>query len=359
MNAKQTILVVDDEPINLGLISQILSPIYSVRVANSGARMLQVVDADLRPDLILLDVMMPNMDGYSALQQLANNVDTKDIPVIFITAMDAEADEENGLNQGAVDYIAKPIRPAILLARIKTQLLLKHAKDCLKDQNAYLEREVAHRMEENQTIQNLTIRALAHLADTRDPETGDHILRTQAYVELLGRNLQEHPRFSEMMTEHFIELLTKSAPLHDIGKVGIPDNILLKPGKLTADEWEIMKTHTELGARSIEYAEKDVDQPVEFLTLAKEIAHWHHEYWDGSGYPDGLSGDAIPVSARIMTIADVFDALISARVYKSKMPFDEAKTTMRAGRNSQFDPDIIDIFLANYDQFVAIAQEHQ
>lgn len=359
MNNKQTILVVDDEPINLALISQILSPYYNVRVANSGVRMLQVVVTDPRPDLILLDVMMPDMDGFVVLLRLKDNVETQNIPVIFITAMDSEEDEEKGLNHGVVDYIAKPIRPGILLARIKTQLLLKQASDFLKNQNTYLETEVARRMEENRTIQHLTIRALAHLADTRDPETGDHILRTQAYVELLGRSLQEHPRFNETMTEHFIELLTKSAPLHDIGKVGIPDNILLKPGKLTADEWAIMRTHAELGARAIEYAEKDVEQPVEFLVLAKEIAHWHHERWDGSGYPDGLCGDGIPVSARIMAIADVFDAIVSARVYKSKMPYDEAKEIMYAGRNCQFDPDIIDVFLAKYDQFVAIAQEHQ
>lgn len=261
---------------------------------------------------------------------------------------------------GAVDYITKPIKHAILLARVKAHVALKQARDFINDKNAYLEAEVGRRMEENQRIQNVSIRALAHLAETRDLETGDHILRTQSYIQVLAKRLQPHPRFSDTITDHYIQLLTKSAPLHDIGKVGIPDHVLLKPGKLTADEWAIMQTHAELGARDrIELAQKDVDQPVDFLNLAIEIAHWHHERWDGSGYPDGLKGDATPVSARLMALADVFDALISRRVYKSAMPFDEARDLIFAGRNSQFDPDVVDAFMAEYDGFVAIAHEYQ
>ncbi len=354
-----TILIVDDEPALLTSMTTVLAPSYKVRAANSGARALTVANTGPRPDLILLDVLMPGMDGYSVLSQLKENSATCEIPVIFVTAMEAEMDEEKGLELGAVDYITKPIKPAILLARVRTQLILKQARDFLNDKNAYLEAEVDRRMEENRVIQNVSIRALAHLAEIRDPETGEHILRTQAYVQSLATRLQRHPRFSDTITNRYILLLTKSAPLHDIGKVGIPDHILLKPGKLTDDEWTIMKTHAELGAQAIESAERDVEQPVEFLTLAKEIAHWHHERWDGSGYPDGLTGDAIPVSARLMTIADVFDALISVRVYKPAMVFEKARDIIVAGRNSQFDPDVTDAFLASFDEFVEIANKYQ
>lgn len=214
-------------------------------------------------------------------------------------------------------------------------------------------------MQENQIIQNVTINALGHLAEIRDPETGEHILRTQDYVRVLAERLQGHPLFRDTITDQYIELVTRSAPLHDIGKVGIPDNILLKPGKLTDDEWVIMKTHTELGALAIEHAEKDVDQPVEFLTLAKEITHWHHEKWDGSGYPDGLFGNDIPVSARLMAIADVFDALISKRVYKSTMSLEKARGIIAEGRGKHFDPDITDVFLDNFDEFTQIAHKYR
>jgi len=359
MSNNTTLLIVDDEPTILTTMANILAPSYRVRVANSGMRALHIANSDPRPELILLDVCMQNMDGYSVLARLKEHPDTREIPVIFVTAMESSVDEEKGLAMGAADYITKPFKPAILLARIKTHLLLKQARDILHDQNAYLEAEVTRRMNENQTIQNVSIRALAHLAEIRDLETGDHILRTQSYVQILARRLQNHPRFSDTITDRFIDLLTKSAPLHDIGKVGIPDNILLKPGKLLDNEWAIMKTHSELGALAIESAEKDVAQPVEFLALAKEIAHWHHERWDGKGYPDGLSGDAIPLSARIMALADVFDAIISPRVYKPPIPFDIARDIITDERKCHFDPDITDAFLVDFDEFVKIAKQYQ
>ncbi len=355
---RQTILIVDDEPVNLSVLNGILSESYKVRAANSGERALKVAVTDPRPDLILLDIMMPEMDGYSVLAKLKRDPLTRDIPVIFFTAMEADENEEDGFVLGAVDYITKPIRPGILLARVKTQLMLKQSRDFLHNKNAYLEAEISRRMEENQVIQNASIRALAHLAEIRDTDTGAHILRTQAYVHFLTGLLQDHPRFSSVITEHFIELMAKSAPLHDLGKVGIPDHILLKPGKLTDDEWVVMKTHTVLGARAIEQAEKDVGQPIEFLGLAKEIAHWHHERWDGSGYPDGLVGDDIPLSARLMAVADVFDAIIMPRVYKKPMSFEKAREVIAAGSNHQFDPDIINIFLEHFGRFEVIARQH-
>ena len=223
------------------------------------------------------------------------------------------------------------------------------------DQNLALEAEVKRRMLENDLIQAVSIRALAHLAETRDNETGAHIQRTQSYVRLLATRLSDHPRFSSTLSNKYIEVLARSAPLHDIGKVGIPDHILLKPGKLTPEEWGIMKTHTLLGCEAIALAERDIDTTVEFLTQAKEIARSHHERWDGTGYPDGLAGDAIPLSARLMAIADVFDALISKRVYKPAIAFSEVHRIMQEGRGSHFDPDIIDNFLSGYEEFEAIA----
>ena len=353
-----TILVVDDTPANLVVLGELLQPHYRVRVANSGARALQVAASEPRPDLILLDVMMPGMDGYEVLERLRANPATRDIPVIFITAMNSTQEEERGLSVGAVDYITKPIRPAIVQARVRTQLELKQARDWLKDQNNYLEAEISRRMSENLLVQEVSIHALARLAETRDPETGNHLRRTQNYVRALGRHLQNHPRFAAFLTDHTVELLAKSAPLHDIGKVGIPDHILLKPGKLTAQEWEIMKTHAKLGSDAIEHAERDAEKPVEFLILAKEIARWHHEKWDGSGYPDRLKGDAIPISARLMALADVFDALISPRVYKPAFPFSQARAIIADSRGRHFDPDVTDAFLALYDEFVAIAERY-
>lgn len=354
-----TLLVVDDIPENLSVMGELLQDAgYRVRVANSGRGALRYAALEPVPDLILLDVMMPEMDGYTVLEQLRREPLTRDIPVVFLTALNDAGDEEHGLGLGAADYITKPIKPAVVLARVRTQLQAKLARDWLHDQNAILEAEVARRMAENELIQTVGIRALAHLAEIRDTETGNHILRTQGYVQALATQLQAHPRFSATLTDHAIGLLARSAPLHDIGKVGIPDAILLKPGPLTPDEWAIMKTHAELGARAIEHAERDIDQPVEFLSLAKEIAHWHHERWDGTGYPDGLASDAIPLPARLMALADVFDALISPRVYKPPIPFAEARGIIADGRGRHFDPDVVDAFLAIYGEFVAIATRY-
>ncbi len=355
----QTILIVDDSPENLSVLSELLQPLYRVRVANSGRRALQIAATEPYPDLILLDVMMPGMDGYQVYERLRSDPATSEVPVIFVTAMNGMDAELRGLEAGAVDYISKPIFPPIVLARVRTQLKLKQANDWLRDQNSFLDAEVQKRMAENDLIQEVSIRALAHLAEIRDPETGNHILRTQAYVHLLALNLQTHPRFVSTLNDHYIKLLVRSAPLHDIGKVGIPDAILQKPGPLTADEWKIMKTHAQLGSEAIELAERDASRPVEFLNLAKEIAHWHHEKWDGSGYPDSLVGDAIPISARIMALADVFDALISKRVYKQAMSYDQVQSIISEGRGRHFDPDIVDAFFAHFSRFCEIADRYR
>jgi len=350
-----TILIVDDIPENLVILGDLLRPVYRVRAATSGRRALQIAATDPRPDLILLDVMMPDMDGYAVLDALRRDPQLHDIPVIFVTAMNSEHDEESGLALGAVDYITKPVRPPIVQARVRTQLELKRARDLLANHNAILEVEVERRTRESQLVQDVTIHALARLAETRDNETGNHLLRTQAYVRVLARALREHPRFSAQLDDHTIEAIAKSAPLHDIGKVGIPDRILLKPGKLDPEEWIVMKTHTLLGAEAIEQAERDAARPVEFLRHAKEIARSHHERWDGNGYPDGLAGDAIPVSARLMAVADVFDALISKRVYKEPMALASARDLIARGGPRQFDPDVLAAFFSSFDEFARIA----
>ena len=353
------ILIVDDVATNLSLLGELLHEAgYQVRAVTSGRAALRYANQEPRPALILLDVMMPEMNGYEVLAALRQAPATRDIPVIFLTALDNSRDEERGFQHGAADYIAKPIKPDVVLARVRSQLLASVARNWLRDQNMTLEIEVARRMEENELIQTVSIRALAHLAETRDPETGNHILRTQGYVRLLAMRLRDHHRFAATLDDDYIKMLAQSAPLHDIGKVGIPDAILLKSGKLTADEWEIMKTHARLGSDAIDLAERDIDQPVEFLKLAKEVAHWHHERWDGKGYPDGLAEDAIPVSARLMTIADVFDALISKRVYKDAIPAEEARAIIAAERGRQFDPEVTEAFLSGFAEFAVIAAQH-
>lgn len=355
---KATLLVVDDTPENLTILGELLQPAYRVRAANSGQSALRIAASDPKPDLILLDVMMPDLDGYAVFARLREDSRTRDIPVIFVTALDAAPNEQYGLELGAVDYITKPLRPSIVLARVRTQLELKRARDWLRDQNTFLEAEIVRRMAENQLVQDISIHALARLAETRDPETGNHLRRTQEYVRTLAMALQGHPRFALFLTDRNIQLLAKSAPLHDIGKVGIPDHILLKQGPLDSGEWEIMKTHAQLGSEAIEQAERDAEQPVEFLALAKEIAHYHHEKWDGGGYPEGRAGDAIPISARLMALADVFDALITRRVYKPPMSHVRARDIIAAERGRHFDPDMVDSFLACFDRFCAIAERY-
>jgi len=246
----------------------------------------------------------------------------------------------------------------IVLARIKTQLAMKRMHDFLRDQNSFLDTEVKRRTQEVAALQDVVIHTMASLAETRDNETGNHIRRTSWYVKALAERLRHHPRFAHFLDDTTIELLFKSAPLHDIGKVGIPDRILLKPGRFEPHEMEIMKTHTTLGRDAILSAERELGIEVDFLKYAKEIAYGHQEKWDGSGYPEGLAGDAIPISARLMALADVYDALISRRVYKEGMSHEQAVAIIAEGHGKHFDPDITDAFLEIQKQFVEIAQRY-
>src|SRR5471032_3324780 len=302
--------------------------------------------------------MMPGMSGYDVCKALKANPATRDIPVIFVTAMSEAVDEQLGLSLGAADYITKPISAPIVQARIKTQLSMKRVHDFLRDQNHFLETEVQIRTREVVALQDVTIHTMASLAETRDSETGNHIRRTAFYVKALAEKLRDNPRFSAFLTDKNIELLFKSAPLHDIGKVGIPDRILLKPVRFEGNEMEIMKTHTTLGRDAIIAAERELGVEVDFLKYAKEIAYGHQEKWDGSGYPEGLSGDAIPISARLMAVADVYDALISRRVYKDGMSHEAAVAIITEGRGRHFDPDMVDAFLELQQDFIAIARRY-
>ena len=359
MNAqieRPTVLVVDDTPDNLVLMSGLLKDEYRVKVANSGERALKIAISDSPPDLILLDIMMPEMDGYEVCKRIKAFKQTKLIPVIFLTAMSEVEDETRGLALGAVDYITKPISPPIVLARVRTHLALKAAADFLHDKNAFLKSEVEKQTRMVEAIQDVTILALASLAETRDNETGNHIRRTQHYVRALAEQLREHPRFQGQLDDEKIAILFKSAPLHDIGKVGIPDAILLKPGKLTEEEFEVMKSHTTLGHDALARAEYILGTKVDFLTVAKEIALSHQEKWDGSGYPQGLSGDDIPMSARLMAVADVYDALISKRAYKKPFTHEEAADIIRKGAGLHFDPDVCEAFFGIEDEFRLIAE---
>jgi len=357
MTDKNTILIVDDTPDNITLLSSLLKDDYKTKIATNGERALKIAFSESPPDIILLDIMMPEMDGYEVCERLKADVQTKDIPVIFLTAKAQVEDEQKGLELGAVDYITKPISPPILLARVHTHLQLKEARDFLQRQNEILEQKVQERTKQLAAVQDVTIVAMGSLAETRDNETGNHIRRTQFYIKELAQVLKDHPRFEEELTPENAELLFKSAPLHDIGKVGVPDAILLKPGKLTDEEFEVMKLHTTYGRDAIVTAEELLDAPDSFLHFAREIAYSHQEKWDGSGYPEGLSGDDIPLSARLMAVADVYDALISKRVYKPALTHEKAVSIIAEGKGTHFDPDVVDAFLDTADRFAEIASQ--
>jgi len=355
-NTKPIILAVDDTPTNIDIVEEVLSETYLVQAAVNGSIALKIIEKR-KPDLILLDIMMPEMDGYEVCQRIKANDSLKDIPVIFLTAKAEVEDETKGLALGAVDYITKPISPPILKARVSNHLQLKSSKDFLKRQNEILEEKVIERTHQMEELQDVAMVAMGALAESRDPETGNHIRRTQHYLRILGNQLKEHPRFRDFLTPENITSLFKSSPLHDIGKVGVPDKILLKPSQLTDEEFHEMKKHTIYGRDAITAAEKTISRADNFLVFAKEIAYYHHEKWDGTGYPEALKGDEIPISARLMAVADVYDALISRRVYKPAFRHKKSVAIIQDGKGSHFDPDLVDAFLSISDQFQDVSQK--
>ncbi len=350
------ILVVDDAEVNIDILLSILGDDYNISVAMDGESALELVQTS-SPDLILLDIKMPGMDGYEVCRRLKADPWYRDIPIIFVTGLGDVEDEAKGLELGAIDYLTKPVSPPIVRARVKNHLELKLAKEELSDQNLTLEVMVMERTKELLLTREVTIECLASLAEYRDPETGGHIRRTQNYLRLLAENLRDRPAFRGLLDREVIDQLYVSAPLHDIGKVGIPDHILLKPDRLTNEEFEIMKKHADYGREAIMTAERRLGEE-SFLSYARLIAYGHHERWDGSGYPLGLKGEAIPFPARLMAVADVYDALISKRVYKAPMRHSRAVKIMEEGMGTHFDPEILSVFLDLQEDFRQVALEH-
>lgn len=352
-----SVKVIDDSESNLDLMVAALSEDYDVSVALDGESGLEDIRAD-PPDLVLLDIMMPGLDGYAVCAQLQADPKTREIPIIFLTAVDELDSKTRGFKLGAVDYITKPFEMMEVKARVRTHLALKCARQELARQNEWLEEKVRERTRELVLAQDVTILSMASLAEARDRETGAHIMRTQEYVRLLAQGLRDHPRFRDLLTPSNIELIYKSAPLHDIGKVGVPDRVLQKPGPLTPSEFEEMKLHTLYGYNAILAAEQKLGSN-SFLRFAREITYTHHEHWDGSGYPRGLQGEEIPVAGRLMILADTYDAMVSRRIYKEPIAHVEVVSQLVELSGRYFDPDVVEVFLCLSDDFRLTAERLQ
>lgn len=355
---KKRILIVDDESINQMIVGAYLKDTYELLTASSGEEALELAQSNRPPDLILLDVMMPGIGGYETCKLINQDKKTKGIPIIFLTGLSDEDAEVKGFSLGAVDYVTKPISPSILTMRIKTHLALKRTQSLLKATNTILERKVEKATEELKKTQEMTIFALSSLVEARDHETGGHILRTQGYVQVLAETLAFKDKYKKILTRQVIYSMAKSAPLHDIGKVGVPDAILFKPGPLTDEEFEVMKKHTTYGYNALKKAKLQFGDTSLFLTTAIEIVYGHHEKWDGTGYPRGLKEEEIPLSSRIMALSDVYDALRSARHYKVPFSREKAIEIIKNGRGTNFDPEVVDAFLESEEKFEALNNKY-
>ena len=352
---KGRILIVDDTAEYIDILSSVLSD-YTCLAAVNGERALQLARATPQPELILLDVMMPGMDGFEVCHRLKADEHTSDIPVIFVTAMDDDTDESTSFEVGAVDYITKPLRTPVVQARVATHLMLRRARQDLRDQNAELERRVVERthrltntLEELQQIHEQlkeasfeTVLRLSRAAEYKDDDTGAHVQRMSHYSATVARELG--------LGDEEADAILRAAPMHDIGKIGIPDHVLLKPGKLNAEEWTLMQRHSMMGAEILSGS----DAPI--IVLAATVARSHHEKWNGAGYPDKLAGEAIPQAGRIVAIADVFDALTSRRPYKEPFSVDKALSIIKEGRGQHFDPDVVDAFFSIFDTILEIKE---
>lgn len=342
------ILVVDDEVSVVFVVKELLEASgYHVSIQTESRDIVNCARA-FSPDLVLLDVNMPDTNGYEVCKRLKSDEQFVDVPVIFLSGMDAVANKIQGFSVGAVDYIAKPFDSDEMLARIKTHLRLRSLQQKLNYQNI-----VQEKIREISNAHASTIFALAKLAECRDEDTGEHLERVREYCRLLSEDLRVSSGYGEHITEEFIACIQHASPLHDIGKVAIPDNILLKPGRLTPEEFEVMKTHASIGGENLQMVYNNHPGNA-FVGMGIEIALYHHERWDGKGYPDGLIGKNIPLSARIMSIADVYDALRSDRCYRKGMIHDEAMNIILEGNGTQFDPEIVKSFMSIEQHLQAI-----
>ena len=351
---RKTIFLVDDDVTNLSLGKNALAASYNVFTLNSGARLLKMLEKHL-PDLILLDIEMPEMGGYEVIKAIKRNKTTEHIPVIFLTAKSDAASELEGLSLGAIDYIIKPFSPPLLLKRLEVHLLVAAQKRELRHYNDNLLEMVKAKTNTVVELQNAVLKAIAELVEFRDDTTGGHIERTQSYLGILLNALLEQGLYQEQVSAWDIELVLQSAQLHDVGKIAIEDSILLKAGKLTEEEFAKVKEHAAFGEKVIEKIKKTTTEQA-FLEHAGILAATHHERWDGSGYPRGLKGKEIPLLGRAMAIADVYDALVSARPYKKALSHQEAVRIILEGRGSHFDPVLVDVFEQVADQFALSAK---
>lgn len=362
---RPTILVVDDLDENLALMKRLLSPKgYNVICASDGAKAIEIV-ATSPPDVVLLDLVMPGMSGFEVCERLKCDIATRHIPVIILTGVSEHEANIKALEVGVDDFLARPIDPVLLDARIRNSVKTKALQDQilryqqrLENERLALEERVRERTAQLERTQHVTVFSMARLAESRDPETGQHLERMQRYVREIAIEMATWPKYDRIIDSGFVETLYYSSPLHDIGKVGIPDAILLKPGKLSAEEFEIMKTHTLVGGDTLKAADEEAGGN-SFLTMGREIAYHHHEKWDGKGYPFGMLGPDIPLAARIVALGDAYDAMTTRRPYKEAYSHEKTKALILEATGSHFDPDVVEAFLKREHKFVQIQKQYQ
>lgn len=355
MDIKPTILIVDSASENLMAMKAVLRSRYTVRMAASGEGAFQQVDMLPRPELVLLDESLADMDGYAVMHQLRASFLTADIPVLMLSGSADAYGGRRALEEGAADVLRKPVLPELLLARVATHIELRRLRNAGKNEASRLNRMVAERTKQVVEVRDAAIMAIACLAEAGDNDTARHVRRTQRYFTALARELRFHGAYRFELSDVAIALMAQAVPLHDIGKLRVPDAILNKPGRLTPDEFEQMKQHTVYGRDAIAVVARAVGGDTRFLRYAHEIAGSHQEKWNGTGYPEGLAGNAIPLSARLMAVADVYDALISPRIYKPTFTHETAIELIRQARGEHFDPDIVDALLVVENEFRTIA----
>ncbi|MDR1971915.1 MAG: response regulator [Treponema sp.] len=353
-NRRQTIFLVDDNMANLTAGKTMLKDHYDIFPIPSGNRLFDLLEK-VTPDLILLDIEMPGMNGYETIKRLKAEERTAGIPVIFLTSRTDPGSELEGLSLGAIDYISKPFSPPLLLKRLENHLLIQSQQMALKDYNDNLQQMVSKRTQQVIELQNAILNTVTEMVEFRDDVTGGHIERTQRYLKLLVDKLLSEKIYWEDVSSWNLEFLIPSAQLHDVGKIAISDAILNKPGKLTAEEFEIMKRHAAIGEEAIEGIMKTTSEN-DFLYHARIFAGTHHEKWDGSGYPRGLEKSGIPLQGRLMAVADVYDALIAERPYKKPLSTREAERIILEGREKHFDPVLVELFQDLASQFARIAE---
>ena len=343
MMNKDVILVVDDVDINRDILESMLCDEYEVVQAGSGIDAIGMLfSGTVVPEIVLLDIMMPEMDGLQVLEMMKTNVLTEQIPVIFITAADAESTETRGLSLGAADYIPKPFNPDVVKIRIQNQLMIRKYQE-------QLETMVEQKVQELVSSKEKMLENMANIIEYRNLESGQHVKRTSGMTKIMIEYLHTHPELNRIVPMHDHDVIFKAVPLHDVGKIAIPDNILLKPGKLTNEEFDIMKTHAAIGSAIVDSMLDEGDAT--YRTHCHDICRYHHERWDGRGYPDGLSGEDIPLSARILSLVDVYDALVSPRIYKAPFSHEDAVRMIVENGGTQFDPMLVEAVLAVEDKF--------